>query len=102
VLRLDGDPDGARSRFAVLHGVAQALLDRTGVSWQDPEARYRQESLDQAQANLGHEQAGDAYARGLALSFEDALNLAAGRLSPSAGPGRDARGRAGRWRGGGR
>jgi predicted ATPase/class 3 adenylate cyclase len=123
VLRLDGDPDGARSRFAaamasgrrngdhgssayaalglaclaadagewsraaVLHGVAQAVLDRTGESWQDPEAGYRQESLDQAQANLGHEQTGDAYARGLALSFEDALDLVAGRLFPFDGGG---------------
>jgi predicted ATPase/class 3 adenylate cyclase len=112
VLRLDGDPDGARSRFAaalassrrngvhggsayaalglaclaadagewsrgaVLHGVAQAILDRTGEAWQHPEADYRRDSLDQAQAHLGHEQADEAYARGLALSFEDALDLA--------------------------
>jgi predicted ATPase/class 3 adenylate cyclase len=136
VLRLDGDPDGARSRFAAalasgrrngdhgssayaalglaclaadagewsraaaLHGVAQALLDRTGVSWQDPEARYRQESLDQAQANLGHEQTGDAYARGLALSFEGALDLAAGRLSGPGRAGTRTGGQGGRWRGG--
>jgi predicted ATPase/class 3 adenylate cyclase len=112
VLRLDGDPDGARSKFAAalaigrrngdhggsayaalglaclagdvgewsraagLHGVAQAFLDRTGVPWQDPEVRYRRESLDQARAHLGHEQADEAYARGLALSFEAALDLA--------------------------
>jgi predicted ATPase/class 3 adenylate cyclase len=118
VLRLDGDPDGARSRFeaalrisrrngersglaypalglaclaadrgewpraAVLHGVAQAFLDRTGEPWQEPEASYRQQSLDQAKANLGHEQTEAAYARGLALSFEDALDLASGRSFP--------------------
>ncbi len=112
VLRLDGDPGGARSRFsaalasgrrngdhgstayaalglaclaadagdwsraAVLHGVAQALLNRTGVAWQDPEVRYRRESLEQARAHLGHEQTAEAYARGLELSFKDALDLA--------------------------
>ena len=38
---------GEWSRAAVLHGVAQSFVDRTGVSWQDLEARYRQESLDQ-------------------------------------------------------
>jgi predicted ATPase/class 3 adenylate cyclase/DNA-binding SARP family transcriptional activator len=111
VLRLDGDPDGARSSFsaalrscrrhgdhlgaayatmglaclaadagewsqaAVRHGVAQAFLDRKGEPWQDPEARYRQESLDQTRAHLGQEQTGQAYARGLALSFDDALRL---------------------------
>ena len=31
----------------MLHGAAQALLDRTGKLWEDPEARYRRESLDQ-------------------------------------------------------
>ncbi len=112
VLRLDGDPDGARSRFAaalasgrrngdhfstayaalglaclaadagewsrtaLLNGVAQAVLNRTGEAWQDPEADYLRDSLDQARAQLGHEQADEAYARGLALSFDDALDLA--------------------------
>jgi len=71
-----GADAGEWSRSTVLHGVAQADLDRTGVSWQNPEARYRQESLDQAQAHLGHEQADEAYARGLALSFDDALDPA--------------------------
>ncbi len=60
----------------MLHGVAQAFLDRTGEPWQDPEASYRQESLDQARAHLGHEQTAEAYAGGLALSFDDALDLA--------------------------
>jgi tetratricopeptide (TPR) repeat protein len=56
---------------AVLHGVAQALLDRTGEPWQEPEASYRLESLDQVRAHHDLE----AYARGLALSFDDALDL---------------------------
>ena len=59
-----------------LHGVAQAFLDLTGEAWQDPEARYRRESLGQLRARLGHEQADQAYAEGMALSLDQALNLA--------------------------
>ncbi len=66
---------GEWSRASVLHGAAQAFLDRTGEPWQDPEARYRQESLDQARAHLGPQQCEQAYDGGLALSFEDALDL---------------------------
>jgi hypothetical protein len=33
-------------RAAVLHGVAQAFLDRTGQPWEELEARYRRDSLD--------------------------------------------------------
>jgi predicted ATPase len=33
-------------RAAVLHGIAQAILDRTGQPWQELEAHYRQDSLD--------------------------------------------------------
>ena len=43
-------------RAAVLHGIAQAFLDRTGQPWQEPEARYRQDSLDLVRGLLGHEQ----------------------------------------------
>jgi hypothetical protein len=32
----------------MLHGAAQALLDQTGAPWEPCDARYRQESLDQA------------------------------------------------------
>jgi predicted ATPase/class 3 adenylate cyclase len=63
---------GEWSRAAVLHGVAQAFLDRTGEPWQEPEARYRQESLDEVRAH--HDLVEEAYARGLALSFNDALD----------------------------
>ena len=55
-------------RAATLHGVAQAFLDRTGQPWEEPEARYRQDSLDQVRAHLGQEQFDRAYARGMALS----------------------------------
>jgi tetratricopeptide (TPR) repeat protein len=43
-------------RAAVLHGVAQAFLDPTGQPWEDLEACYRRDSLDQARAHLGQEQ----------------------------------------------
>jgi len=64
----------------VLHGAAQALRDQTGVPWDPFEARYRQESLEQADAALGDEQFQRAYARGMALSFDRAIDLALGQL----------------------
>jgi len=63
-------------RAAVLHGTAQALLDQTGVAWATFDARDRQESLGQADAALGEEQFQRAYARGTALSFDQAISLA--------------------------
>jgi len=71
---LDDPPRAAR-----LHGVAQAFLDRAGEPWQDPEAGYRQDSLDQVRTSLGSEQYERAYARGQALSPGQALDLALGR-----------------------
>jgi hypothetical protein len=68
-------------RAAVLHGVAQAFLDPTGLPWQELEARYRRDSLDQVRAHLGEEQFERAHAKGMALSFDDALDLASGRSS---------------------
>ena len=67
---------GEWSRAGLLHGAAQAFLDQTGEIWQQPEARYRRESLDQIRAHLGDEQVEEACARGLALSLDDALALA--------------------------
>jgi predicted ATPase len=71
---LDGDL-GDWSRAAMLHGAAQALLDQTGAPW-DTFDTGRQESLDQAGAALGDEQFQRAYARGMALSFDQAIDLA--------------------------
>jgi tetratricopeptide (TPR) repeat protein len=112
VLRQDNDPDGARSSFeavlrmsrrnayailglaclaadagdwhraAVLHGVAQAFLSPTGQPWEDLEARYRQDSLDQVRAHLGQELFERAHAEGMALSFDEALDLASGNIHP--------------------
>ena len=69
-------------RAAALHGVAQSFQDRTGNSWQESAARDRRDSLDQAGAHLGAEQLERAYAQGLTLSLEKALDLAL----PKAGP----------------
>jgi hypothetical protein len=79
---LDGEL-GDWYRAAVLHGAAQALLDQTGVPWDLLDARDRQESLDQAGAALGDEQFQRAYARGMALSFDQAIDLALGQALPA-------------------
>ena len=69
-------------RAAALHGVAQAFLDRSGHPWEELEARYRRDSLDQVRARLGQEQFERVYAGGMALSSGDALDLASGKASP--------------------
>jgi predicted ATPase/class 3 adenylate cyclase len=78
---LAGDA-GDWDRAATLHGVAQAFQDRAGHPWQQYEARDRQDGLDQARARLGDEQLERAYAHGMALSVEKALDL----VLPKAGP----------------
>ena len=65
-------------RAAVLHGVAQAWMDRIGEPWQEPEGGYRRDSLRQMRSHLGDDQFEPAYAQGLALSPDDALHLALG------------------------
>ena len=70
---------GDRDRAAELHGAAQAVQDRTAEPWQDPESGYRQENLDGVRAALGDEQFERAYARGMALGLDQALDLALGR-----------------------
>ena len=72
---LAGDA-GDWHRAAVLHGAAQAFHDRTG---HPRDTRDRRESLDQARAHLGDEQLERAYAQGMALSPDQALDLAAGK-----------------------
>ncbi|HUB40402.1 MAG TPA: helix-turn-helix domain-containing protein [Streptosporangiaceae bacterium] len=70
-------------RAAVLHGAAQALLDRTGSRWQRLEARCRQDSLDQARGQLGDEQLEGACAKGMALGLDQALDLALHDADPA-------------------
>lgn len=70
-------------RAAVLHGAAQAQLDQTGVPWDTFDARYREESLNQAGAALGDEPFQRAYAHGMALSFDQTIALALDQIPPS-------------------
>jgi predicted ATPase/transcriptional regulator with XRE-family HTH domain len=79
---LDGDL-GDWHRAAILHGAAQALLDQTGAPWDPLDAPHRQESLNQASAALGDEQFQRAYARGMGLSFDQAIDLALGQVLPA-------------------
>jgi len=79
---LAGDA-GDWDRAGVLHGCAQVFQDRAGIPWDEFDARYRQDSLAQARARTGDEQLDKAYAQGMALSLEKALDLA---LSRQAGP----------------
>jgi len=70
-------------RAATLHGIAQAVADRMGSPWQELNARHRQDSLAQARARLGEEQLQRAYAQGMALSLDQALDLALRRPDPA-------------------
>ena len=65
---------------ATLHGAAQALVERTGEPWQEPEAGYRRDSLDKVRTSLGKEQFERAYAAGMALNLDEAHDLALGGL----------------------
>ena len=79
---LAGDA-GDWDRAAALHGAAQAFQDRMSIPWEEFDARYRQDSLGQARAHLGDEQLERAYAQGMALSLEKALDLALRRPGPA-------------------
>jgi predicted ATPase/DNA-binding XRE family transcriptional regulator len=74
---------GDWDRAARLHGVAQAFVDRMGSPWQEFDARYRQDSLARARSRLGDEQLERAYAHGMALSLDQALDLALRRPGPA-------------------
>ncbi len=79
---LAGDA-GDWDRAAALHGIAQAFLDRVSNQWAELAALHRRDSLDRARARLGDEQLDRAYAQGMALSPEKALNLALPRAGPA-------------------
>jgi tetratricopeptide (TPR) repeat protein len=66
-------------RAGVLHGAAQAFLGPTGQPWEELEARYREDLLGQVRAHLGQEQFEQANAQGMALSSDEALDLASGK-----------------------
>jgi tetratricopeptide (TPR) repeat protein len=71
------------NRAGVLHGVAQAFLNRVGSPWQEFDARCRQDSLDQAREHLGDSQLERAYAHGMALSLDQAHDLALSGADPA-------------------
>jgi predicted ATPase/class 3 adenylate cyclase len=74
-----GDWHGA----GVLHGISHRLLDRTGTSWEEFDARYCQDSIDQARAHLGDAAFDRAYAQGMGLSLDDAVTLALRHARPA-------------------
>ena len=76
---------GDWDRSALLHGVAQAFLDRSGEPWQDIEARYRQHNLAQVRTHLGDELLDRTYAKGMALSIDQALRTALGHTGVPSG-----------------
>ena len=67
---------GEGQRAAALHGAAKAFLSRTGLPWEELEAGYRRDSLERVRAQLGLEPFEQAHARGMALSADEALDLA--------------------------
>ena len=71
-------------RAAELHGAAQAFFDQVGGPWQDPEDRYREDSIAAARRRLGDAPFDEAYALGLTLSFDDAITLALSEARPVA------------------
>jgi len=66
-------------RAGQLHGIAQACLDQTGESWQEPETGYRHDSLNKLRSALGEEQFQRACTQGQALGLGQALDLATAR-----------------------
>jgi predicted ATPase/DNA-binding XRE family transcriptional regulator len=63
-------------RAAMLHGVAQAMREQTGLPWEPYDARFRQQSLDLISEALGLEQFQRAYDEGAALDYDRAIELA--------------------------
>ncbi len=74
---------GDRHRAAMLHAAPQTLLDKTGIQWEPFEARLRQQSLNQVRRALGGEQLQQAHTRGMALSFDQTIDLALGGVPPA-------------------
>jgi predicted ATPase/class 3 adenylate cyclase len=70
-------------RAAVLHGAAQALLDRIGDRWQEPEDDYRRDNVSQIRAQLGDDGFELAFAEGMTLGFDDAVDVAFGNAGPA-------------------
>lgn len=67
---------GEWRRSAALHGFADALMDRNGEPWQDPEDSYRQHSLDVVRPHLGDAALDQGRAEGHGLNLREAEKLA--------------------------
>jgi predicted ATPase/class 3 adenylate cyclase len=67
---------GEWRRSAILHGFSDAIMNRTGEPWQDPEGSYRQRSLDVVRTHLGDTAFDQGRADGNALDLGDAEKLA--------------------------
>jgi hypothetical protein len=74
---------GDWQQAAALHGAAQAFIDQIAEPWQEPEARYRRDSLHKVRTSFGEEQSGRAYAKGMTLSLDQALGLALAKARPA-------------------
>ncbi len=70
-------------RAGVLHGISHRLLNRTGTSWEEFDAPYCQDSIDQARAYLGDAPFDRAYAQGMGLTLDDAVTLALRHARPA-------------------
>ncbi len=77
---------GHWDRAAALHAIAQGFLDRSGQPWQDPEARYRHDSLTQLRAHLSDERFDQSYREGMTLPADEALRSALGRTPRPSSP----------------
>jgi tetratricopeptide (TPR) repeat protein len=74
---------GDCDRAATLHGAAQAFAERAGQPWQELEVSYRRDSLHKVRTSLGEEQFERAYAKGMMLSPDQAIDLALGKSLPA-------------------
>jgi hypothetical protein len=74
---------GDCDRAATLHGTAQAFAERAGQPWQEPEASYRRDSLHAVRTSLGEQRFERAYAKGMTLSPDQAIDLALGKSLPA-------------------
>ena len=72
-------------RAAVLHGFADAFLASSGEPWQDPEDRFREQSLDAVRAHLGDADFEAEYGTGTGLDLRSAVDLAL-NMELTAGP----------------
>lgn len=75
------------TRAAELHGAAEAFRDRSGRIWEEPDNSYRQVSIETSCAALEQDEFERLYARGKALDFDAAVDLALGPVSGQPLPG---------------